>query len=796
MGFDKTKAVRAAEKYLAQGKIPAATQEYRRIVEHDPEDFSALNTLGDLYSRVDKRQEAVACFKRVAEHYREQGFRLKAIAVYKKITRFLPGDVAVATNLAKLYEQQGLLAEARTQYLTVAEAQARAGNTRESLEVLRRVADLDPNNIDIRLRLADGLMRDNLAEEAADAYTEAGERLCARGDYERALEAYTNALSLRPQGHAALQGLVTAHTALGTADEAAEVLEQAAAVKPGDLELRAMLVRAYVEAENAAQAERAADELISRDPKNYAVVFDVVRLYLQQNETTRAVGLLERVVEPALSGRNEPALVELLQEALARDPEEMNALQLLGRVYTWQRDDERLRTVLERLADAAEASGNEEVERGALAQLVRLAPHEPRYAERLQARGGTLPGQETGAARSDEVPTFESFLLTDDAHVQTPTPTTPVDDLSAADPSALDMGWQSVPESSDAQIADSSSSFADLNEGFADASAAPAEPEASGFQEVDFGTTFDTTQADALPGDLSFDSDARLDAMLTQELESVDFYISQGYHDVARDTLDMLTRQYGEHAAIAERRAQLSSSEEAAAATTEEAVNVAPESFEFANDFGAYESGSAYSSAPPAEEATDTAAVDFDTAFATPAPPAAAPAAPPVSAPSASTPDAAGLDPGLAAIFDEFREAVEDVEPASEADYETHYNLGLAYKDMDLLDQAIEAFQTAITVTSPGDGTPRYLQCCNMLGHCFTQKGMPQVAAMWFRKGLEAPGHTEDEYQALRYDLGTAYEQMGDIPRALDTFMEVYGINVSYRGVSDKLRELQALKSK
>ncbi|HEX8853705.1 MAG TPA: tetratricopeptide repeat protein, partial [Pyrinomonadaceae bacterium] len=247
MGFDKTKAVRAAEKYLAQGKIPAATQEYRRIVEHDPEDFSALNTLGDLYSRVDKRQEAVACFKRVAEHYREQGFRLKAIAVYKKITRFMPGDAAVATNLATLYEQQGLIAEARTQYLTVAEAHARAGNMRDSLEVLRRVADLDPNNIDIRLRLADGLMRDSLPEQAADAYTEAGDRLSARGDYERALEAYTNALSLRPQGHVALQGLVTAHTALGTADEAAEVLEQAVSVKPGDLELRVMLVRAYVE---------------------------------------------------------------------------------------------------------------------------------------------------------------------------------------------------------------------------------------------------------------------------------------------------------------------------------------------------------------------------------------------------------------------------------------------------------------------------------------------------------------------------------------------------------------------
>ena len=48
MAFDKAKVLRAAEKYLAQGKIPAAIKEYRQIVENDPQDFTALNMLGDL----------------------------------------------------------------------------------------------------------------------------------------------------------------------------------------------------------------------------------------------------------------------------------------------------------------------------------------------------------------------------------------------------------------------------------------------------------------------------------------------------------------------------------------------------------------------------------------------------------------------------------------------------------------------------------------------------------------------------------------------------------------------------
>jgi len=158
-------------------------------------------------------------------------------------------------------------------------------------------------------------------------------------------------------------------------------------------------------------------------------------------------------------------------------------------------------------------------------------------------------------------------------------------------------------------------------------------------------------------------------------------------------------------------------------------------------------------------------------------------------------PAAAGIDAGLAAIFDEFREAVEETQPDAVEDYETHFNLGLAYKDMGLMDEAVEEFQTAVGLAAPQDGTAHYLQCCNMLGHCFMQKGMPRPAAMWFTKGLDAPGHIQDEYQALRYELGAAYEEMGELDKAIETYSIVYGFDVSYRGVAGKLRELQARKT-
>src|SRR3954471_10340795 len=426
MGFDKAKAIRAAEKYLAQGKIPSAIQEYERIVGYDAADFNALNTLGDLYSRVENKSDAVACFRRVADHYREQGFTLKAVAMYKKLTRFGGSDDKTALALASLYEQQGLMVEARQQYMIAADNFARSGDTAQALEVLRRIADLDPSNTQIRLRLAEGYSAEDMPELAAEAYTDAGARLSARREFEQALAAFTKALAFTPASHAALHGLLAAHTALGTADEAAEVLEEAVKDSPGDVEARAMLARAYVEAEDAPRAEAATQELVGRDHSSFPVYFDVARLYLSQGATDDAARVLGWVAEPALAGRQEPALTELLQEVLARNPEQMDAHRLLVRACESARDDARLASALERLAEAAEATGETDEERRALTRLLQLAPAESRFAERLEEVGGPLYEDAGFASSSSDVPTFESFMLSNaPTTTTTPPPSAP-----------------------------------------------------------------------------------------------------------------------------------------------------------------------------------------------------------------------------------------------------------------------------------------------------------------------------------------------------------------------------------
>src|SRR5882762_8461692 len=529
MAFEKGKVLKAAEKFLSQGNINAAIKEYRQIVEHDQTDFTTLNMLGDLCVRAGKKEEAISCFLRIAEHYREQEFALKAIAMYKKIERLNPRDPIIAEKLAILYSIQGLVVDARAQYLILAETYVKEG----------------------------------LLSEAAQAFTEAGERLSGAGAFERSLQAFSRALDLVPHSRAALSGLVSAHVALGTAYEAAELLEKLIADKPDDIELITLLLEAHLAAQDAAGAERATSLLMVQDATNYNRFLDVARLYLSSGDLESAARVLAGVTERVLAGREENQLLELVEEVLARDPEQIMALRLLVRIHWWQRDMDKLRAALERLTEAAEAAGETEDERYALTQLVRLVPDATRYTDRLNELGGApeelLDVAAPNSSGFEEVPTFNDFaILSDDTVAGAPQSPIDLDQVE-------EFEFNSVaPEA----ISDPSASFADLNEDlergesfaepggeFAPLASSESAIDQPGWgdrdpSEIDFSSTIVEQATDASELD-------RHDAMLRQELESVDFYIGQGYLDIALDTLEMLERQFEAHPEIEARRQQL-----------------------------------------------------------------------------------------------------------------------------------------------------------------------------------------------------------------------------------------------
>jgi tetratricopeptide (TPR) repeat protein len=163
------------------------------------------------------------------------------------------------------------------------------------------------------------------------------------------------------------------------------------------------------------------------------------------------------------------------------------------------------------------------------------------------------------------------------------------------------------------------------------------------------------------------------------------------------------------------------------------------------------------------------------------------PTAPSKSSPARQNDSATGG--ALSDVFQEFKEGMED--DSESGDYETHYNLGTAFKEMGLMEEAIGEFQKALKVVGSEVASEEFVRCCNMLGLCFVDKGLPQVAVKWFTRGLTSPGRNEETYQALRYDLGCAHEMAGNEKAALETFLDVYGVNINYRDVSEKIESLK-----
>ena len=134
-------------------------------------------------------------------------------------------------------------------------------------------------------------------------------------------------------------------------------------------------------------------------------------------------------------------------------------------------------------------------------------------------------------------------------------------------------------------------------------------------------------------------------------------------------------------------------------------------------------------------------------------------------------------------IVEGFKRGV--AENLSSEDYDTHFNLGIAYREMGLLDEAIGEFQLA-------SKHPDYLvSCASMLGLCFLEKGLPELAVKWYSRGLEAPEISEEDQLGLLYDLGNAQAAAGDAETAYHTFVDLYGINTNYRDVVARLAELE-----
>ncbi|PID57845.1 hypothetical protein CSB45_06385 [candidate division KSB3 bacterium] len=135
-------------------------------------------------------------------------------------------------------------------------------------------------------------------------------------------------------------------------------------------------------------------------------------------------------------------------------------------------------------------------------------------------------------------------------------------------------------------------------------------------------------------------------------------------------------------------------------------------------------------------------------------------------------------------IVKEFKQGVLD-EVGTE-DYETHYELGISYKEMALLDDAIEELRLASLEPS------KFVECQGVIALCYAEKGDYASAVQSLEEARSRVNAEEERYQDLTYQIGTLYEQAGRTSEAAQTFQELYQLKPSYRDVRTRLNKLLA----
>ncbi len=1017
-GFNKTKVLSAAEKYVQQGKLPNAISEYEKVVKEDPKDLTVLNTIGDLYARIGQADKATDYFKRVGDTYASQGFTVKAIAMYKKLTKLNVAATDCVLKLAELYTLQGLYNDARAQYVIVAEHHMKANELEAAAKIFQRMLELDPENTAMQTKLADLYIRLNRKEQARDIFFKAAESLFARSAFDAADEALSKVLSIEPNNTHALLMRGQIAVFAGKPQDAIERLEKVPDIDSQPDGLRALLKARLALGQNS-EAEPIARKLLNVHNDLTGVSMYAEGL-MAAGSFEAALRVYDQYSDRFLAA-DHATMVQTLQSCISRVKESAPALELLRDLFLKAGESGSNAEVAELLAHAYVQAGELAKARDLYNQLSLSEPENPLHAQNYKQIVARL-GEDSAARPLSEAEGAQAFMV-DELEPSAPVisqeyPKEVADAISAALTESelfdsYNLPAKAIPllesalakASADARLnqrlaslyaradrladaarccsvlhdlysrsghATEAAQYAEMAAKYTErAGAAPApavmeSPAAVEMSAVPVETAAEFSIDVTAPGEFNvtapveaagftvepppaepqpvasaegsareIDLSDEWESMLVTEdapaaaaapapakpataeiIEEIQFYLGQSMWEEARAAIAKCEAIAPGLPALAVYREQLeaATAAPAPAAAPEPVAEVAPAMVEgVVVEEGAQVSefvfDEAQMAAPPVpavvepevapEPLLETAPVveempvaseplvsetipvvepvveeaEMPVAIEEPAPAAPvmaepeiaqpvaaapaqdadilgdftsdlekslgedfalggrsakplvmpppapmpapamaaqaaaqleAPVAPPIpagiatSAGGAAAAPAPATDSGihkeaevLSDMFAEFKEDVEEDTKQAE-DPDTHYNLGVAFKEMGLLDEAIGELQKVCTAIDHGYPFSQTMQAYTWLAHCFVEKGVPQAGIKWYEKALKVPQIDTESALAVHYELGSAYEAAGDRKSALNHFLEVYGTNIDYRDVAERIKGLKS----
>src|ERR1700739_2711516 len=411
-GFNKQKVLANAEKYVQQGKLQNAISEYEKVLKNDPKDLTVNNTVGDLYSRIGESDKATECFKSVGEAYASQGFTVKAIAMYKKICKLKP-SLESLLKLAELYTQQGLFNDARAQYLQVAEEFLKANELEHAVRIFQKILEMDPENSNMRIRLAEVYIRLNKKNEAWQIFTAAAESLRSKGSLSGAEEVLQRMLKLDPGNTYAL--LMQGRNQLESGDAAGAVttLQKISDIDSNPEGLRDLL-KAYLQIGQLSEAGTIANKLLTVH-NDLPAIASFADALMQAGQYENALQVFDQHAERMLA-ENSGKVLECLHSIIGHVRDNPNSLQKLLDLFHKAGDTSHVSEVMELLAHASVQSGDLTRSRHLYQKLPQVEPQNALHMQNYQQ----VVSQMGGTSGSKTLTPEEAVVLLDDLEATAP----------------------------------------------------------------------------------------------------------------------------------------------------------------------------------------------------------------------------------------------------------------------------------------------------------------------------------------------------------------------------------------
>jgi tetratricopeptide (TPR) repeat protein len=763
-------------------------------VELDTE-LALYNKIGDLYLKINDTIKAVETYERGVSRYADSGFPNNAIALCNKILRIAPARTPVYLKLAKLMLDRGFVAEAKQNLLEYAERMQRSGQTDEAFHALREFADLSPHNEEIRLLLAEQLKLAARTEEARAELAKLYAVVEASGDARRTRSTLHKLKAIDPDFDAEK---VPRPKVVHKKEKTSELVFLDLDEPAGGVAVE------EVEAEPAPRGRTAPPPV--EEPAVPLIETVERQAEAEALEEENVSGGL--VIEPTSLGEPEPVLpdtllsldIEHTAHIAEEEPAEIEAPSILDE------PDESLP-----LPSAAEI----QIERAS--------------AEYLQITDDELEAAKTEEGLTELEPTaFEGPGAARPSGYAAPVVEPEAGEGDVAELPLVELGLEeaSAAGRGEADLEVAELDLAELDEGVAAAESGVAEmvelPELDvGAPEIDLAGDVVVAvppleeleaRAAAAPADAAARrslAEARIEAGdrdggLRELDQAIALYEAQNdfahAEDVANEILRLDPNSVRHHQKLVEfafRKADKRTLAEAY-------LGLADALFRTGNTERAR---AVYQRV--LEHDPDSERARLGLATLEPAHPPAQPARP--SGPRLAPSPKEFVDLG-ALILDETpvtkdtRMRIEEEEPTgdeerdfkemltqfkrgieanvAEEDWEAHYDLGVAFKEMGLLDEAIAEFQKALR------SSESRLKTAEALGLCFYEKGQYSVAATVLRRAVESERGGDEAKIGLLYWLARCEEEQGKTADALAHYQRVFALDIAFQDVGKRVKSL------